>query len=81
MERSRLPLTYATANDPRMVVIADFNGDAKLDLATINDESETVSVLLGTGTGTFGTHTDFATKQQGCVSLAAGDLRTMARST
>jgi hypothetical protein len=69
------PVTYATANDPRMVVVADFNGDGKLDLATINSGSETVSVLLGTGTGSFGTHADFATKQQGCVSIAAGSLR------
>lgn len=69
------PVTYATANDPRMVVVADFNGDGKLDLATINGGSETVSVLLGTGTGSFGVHTDFATKQEGCVSLAAGSLR------
>jgi hypothetical protein len=71
----KVPVTYATANDPRMVVVADFNGDGKLDLATINSGSETVSLLLGTGTGTFATHTDFATKQPGCVSLAAGDLR------
>jgi hypothetical protein len=71
----KAPVAYATANDPRMVAIADFNGDGKLDLATINSGSETVSLLLGTGTGTFGTHTDFATKQPGCVSLAAGDLR------
>jgi|SRR5580658_7499791 hypothetical protein len=69
------PVTYATANDPRMVVVADFNGSGKLDLATINSGSETVSVLIGTGAGTFGTHTDFATKQPGCISLAAGDLR------
>ena len=71
----KAPVTYATANDPRMVAIADFNGDGKLDLATINSGSETVSILLGTGTGTFGAHTDFATKQAGCISLAAGDLR------
>jgi FG-GAP-like repeat/FG-GAP repeat len=69
------PVTYATANDPRMVVVADFNGDGKLDLATINSGSQTVSLLLGTGTGMFGSHADFATKQPGCVSLAAGDLR------
>jgi len=71
----KAPVTYATANDPRMVVVADFNGDGKLDLATINDQSETVSILLGTGTGTFGAHTDFPTKQEGCISIGAGDLR------
>jgi hypothetical protein len=69
------PVTYATANDPRMVAIADFNGNGKLDLATINSGSETISVLLGAGTGTFGMHTDTTTAQPGCVSLAAGDLR------
>ncbi len=71
----KAPVTYATATDPRMVVIADFNGDGKLDLATVNSGSETVSVLLGTGTGTFGVHTDLPTAQSGCISLAAGDLR------
>ena len=68
-------VTYATANDPRMVAIADFNGDGKLDLATINSGSQTISVLLGTGTGTFGTHADFSTGQAGCISIAAGSLR------
>ena len=46
----KAPVSYATASDPRMVVVSDFNGDKKLDLATINSVTETVSVLLGTGT-------------------------------
>ena len=70
------PVSYATANDPRMVVVADFNGDGKLDLTTANAESETISVLLGNGDGTFQTHTDNSTAVAGsCISLAAGDLR------
>jgi hypothetical protein len=71
----KAPVSYATASDPRMVVVADFNGDKKLDLATVSSAGKAVSVLLGTGTGTFGTHQDFATSASGCISLAFGDLR------
>ena len=37
----------------RSVVVEDFNGDGKKDLVTANYLSSNVSVLLGTGTGTF----------------------------
>ena len=70
------PVSYATAGNPRMVAVADFNGDKKLDLATVNAESETVSVLLGNGDGTFQTHQDLTTAKVGsCISLATADLR------
>jgi hypothetical protein len=35
------------------VTTGDFNGDSKLDLATANSSSSTVSALLGSGTGGF----------------------------
>ena len=35
--------------------MGDFNGDGKLDLAVANYGSNTVSVLLGNGNGTFQT--------------------------
>ena len=70
------PVTYATAADPLMVIVADFNGDGKLDLATANASSETISVLLGNGNGTFQTHVDYSTAiAESCISLAAGALR------
>jgi hypothetical protein len=70
------PVSYATAADPWMVIVADFNGDGKLDLATANAESETISVLLGNGNGTFQAHKDNSTAvAASCISLAAGDLR------
>src|SRR5208337_523765 len=72
----KAPVTYATASDPRMVIVADFNGDGKLDLATANADSETISVLLGNGDGTFQPHMDNSTAvAESCISLAAGDLR------
>src|SRR5207244_11814783 len=45
--------------DSRGVAVGDLNGDGKPDLATANFETNTVSVLLGNGDGTFGARTDF----------------------
>jgi hypothetical protein len=44
---------YPTGDHPTSVVLADFNGDGNLDLATPNTADGTISVLLGNGTGTF----------------------------
>jgi large repetitive protein len=40
-------------NGPVDIVAGDFNGDGRLDLATGNDDSDDISVLLGKGDGTF----------------------------
>ena len=39
--------TYTVGSNPNSVAVGDFNGDGKLDLATTNVNSNTVSVLLG----------------------------------
>ena len=44
---------YAVQTSPLTIVAADFNNDGELDLATPNNSSNTVSVLLGNGNGTF----------------------------
>src|SRR5439155_12564623 len=51
--------TFDTGGDSRGVAVGDLNGDGRPDLATANDETNTVSVLLGNGDGTFGAKTDF----------------------
>ncbi len=38
---------------PAAIVTGDFNGDGKLDLATANNRSSTIAILLGNGDGTF----------------------------
>jgi hypothetical protein len=45
--------TPATGTNPRYVVAGDFTGDGKPDLAVSNYGSGTVTVLRGTGTGSF----------------------------
>ena len=51
----------------------DFNGDGKTDLAVANSGSDSVSVLLGRGDGTFQTDTNYPAGS-GPVSLATIDF-------
>jgi hypothetical protein len=44
---------YLAGYGARSVVVADFDGDGKLDVVTANNGEGTVSVLLGNGDGTF----------------------------
>ncbi len=46
-------VSYSVGTNPQAVVAADFNHDGRLDLAVANVESNSVSVLLGTGDGSF----------------------------
>jgi hypothetical protein len=67
------PTNYSVGSSPGQVVVADFNGDGKLDLAVLNTGDQTISILLGNGDGTF----QPATSQPagGAVTfLAAGDF-------
>lgn len=68
---------YATGSEadegPRAAVIADFNSDAKPDIAIANTETNTVAVLLGDGAGGFGDPTKFAVGE-GPRWLVAGDF-------
>lgn len=50
---------FAAGDGPISVATGDFNGDGKLDLATANNSSNNVSVLLGNGKGGFDTATNF----------------------
>ena len=44
--------------------MGDFNGDGKIDLAVANEGSNTVSVLLGNGNGTFRTGSDLHSRSR-----------------
>lgn len=67
------PTQIPVGQSPTSVAIADLNRDGKLDLLVTNGNSNTVSVLLGTGGGTFGPKTDYVTGSQP-ASVGVGDF-------
>ncbi|GAB3690455.1 hypothetical protein GCM10027592_07730 [Spirosoma flavus] len=69
-----LPATnYPVGSGPRSVAIGDFNGDGKPDLAVGNRNGNTVSILLGTSTGSFAPQTTFAVGANP-ISVAVSDF-------
>jgi hypothetical protein len=67
------PPTYAVGAAPVAEAVGDFNGDGKQDLAVVNEGSNTVTILLGNGDGTFRPAVNYATGT-GPVAVAVGDL-------
>jgi hypothetical protein len=64
---------FATGADPHAAVAADFAGDGRLDLAVVNEQSNTVSVLAGNGVGGFLPKADYAVGTNP-DALVAGDF-------
>ena len=66
------PVFYAA--DPNSIVssivVSDLAGTGRLDLATANPATDTVSVLLGNGNGTFGPATNYTVGGQGTFGPA-----------
>jgi FG-GAP-like repeat/Abnormal spindle-like microcephaly-assoc'd, ASPM-SPD-2-Hydin len=77
-------VTYQVLSDPYSAVAADFNGDARPDIATTSfSQSGGVSALIGNAGGTFQPHLDSSTEQAGTLPyptilvpsvVAAGDF-------
>jgi hypothetical protein len=71
------PVNYSVGSQPGAVIAADLNGDGSLDLAVANVanyRSSSVSVLLGTGNGTFQAAENYDANLSGALSIAAGDF-------
>ncbi len=68
------PVPYNMPNTgPYYLTIGDFNRDGKLDIISANNGNNTVGVLLGTGTGTFGTPAYYQVGG-GAIFANAGDI-------
>ncbi|HEX6182690.1 MAG TPA: FG-GAP-like repeat-containing protein [Pyrinomonadaceae bacterium] len=72
------PLTFATASlgvgtNPLSTAVGDFNRDGRQDIAVANNGSNSVSVLLGDGAGSFAAATSFNVGSQP-RSVAVADL-------
>ena len=59
---------------PSAVVVADFNGDGRNDLAVANADSGTVGVLLANGLGGFAAAATFSSGGSSLSALAVGDF-------
>jgi hypothetical protein len=64
-------MDFVTGLAPSQIVLADFNRDRKLDVATLRYSPGTLSVMLGNGNGTFGTQTDYGIAG---LSIAVADV-------
>jgi VCBS repeat protein/Big-like domain-containing protein len=64
---------YPVGAGATQVTVADFNGDHIPDIATVNQSSNTVSILINNGDGTFRAHLEFATGA-GPNGVAAVDI-------
>jgi len=73
MGSSQVTPTFPTGTVVRSVAVGDFNGDGVPDLAVVNQGSDTVSVLLGNGDGTFYKARNFVTDWSP-VSVVVGDF-------
>jgi hypothetical protein len=60
--------------DPWTITHADFNGDGKADLVVTNPAAHSISVLLDTGTGSFGAATNFALGGNDPVCIISADF-------
>ena len=66
--------SFPGGDGPISVAIGDFNLDGQPDLVVANINGPGVSILLGTGTGTFGPPTSFDAGESTIYGLAIGDL-------
>lgn len=65
------PLGATTDTDPVWIATGDFNNDGNVDLAVANKGSNTISIFLGNGDGTFKPATDIPTGHSPVAVIAA----------
>jgi hypothetical protein len=65
---------FPAGPNPWSVAVADLDGDSVPDLVTANFSSADVSVLLGSGDGSFQAAASFATRDRGSQSVVTADL-------
>ena len=69
-------ITYSTdtGSAPRMVAVADFNNDHRLDIAVANFGTNNIGIFLGNGNGSFQTQTIFPTMSSRPLCIIIDDF-------
>jgi hypothetical protein len=67
------PAITTNVSDPVALVVGDFNGDGKKDIALAGQDGM-ITILLGNGNGTFAAPITFSSGATGLSSLAAADF-------
>jgi len=68
------PVAFGAGLNPTGIVAGDFNGDGNLDLAAVSYSTNTVSILLGKGNGTFAPAVNYSIGGSGPVAVMAEDF-------
>jgi uncharacterized repeat protein (TIGR01451 family) len=66
-------VTYTTGRSPAGIVVADFDGDGRADVAVANKGGDSISIFLGNGDGTLKARVDYAAGNDP-EGIAAGDF-------
>lgn len=72
----QLPISYSVETQPFGVYAQDFNNDGKKDLVSVNIGSDSISVLMGNGDGSFQSAVNYIvgdTPRLGAVGDVSGD--------
>ena len=64
--------TFAVGPNPAAITVGDFNGDGTLDVAVINKDNSSLTILLGDGRGSFANPIQVANLGGNPESLTAG---------
>ncbi len=65
---------YSTDFSPQSLVLADFNGDKKLDFAVANNSGQFATIALGNGDGTFRDSPHYNESNQWASNVAVADF-------
>jgi len=74
----KAPVEYTVGTNPQSVVSADFNADGKQDIASVNSLSNSVSILLNNGDGTYAAAVNYPVgtyPTSACIIDVDDDLR------
>lgn len=70
----RAATSFEVAGTPESITIGDFNRDGKLDVATANSITDDISIVSGTGTGSFSAALNISVPDLIPTSITSGDF-------